>query len=229
MPLTHGGRIGFQVENVLASAAAAWSLGIKREAIRAGLETFDADLCKSPGRFNLFEINGATVILDYGHNAAALACLIEAIEQMSGRRRVAVYSTAGDRRDCDLVRQGELLGNAFDRVILYEDHYRRGRKEGEIIALFRQGVEKGVRTQEIEEVRGAVPAMEYALSTIQAGEVLLLQADAVDESVEFIRHYLASRLEAHPITFEEAAGQVETPVEPEPAKVHTSRRAPVLG
>ena len=28
-----------------------------------------------------------------------------------------------------MVRQGQLLGEAFDRVILYEDHYLRGRPE----------------------------------------------------------------------------------------------------
>jgi cyanophycin synthetase len=43
VPLTHGGRIAFQVENVLAAAAAAWSLGLPADAIRAGLETFSGD------------------------------------------------------------------------------------------------------------------------------------------------------------------------------------------
>jgi isoaspartyl peptidase/L-asparaginase-like protein (Ntn-hydrolase superfamily)/UDP-N-acetylmuramyl tripeptide synthase len=192
VPLTHAGRICFQVDNALAAAAATWSLGIPCDRIRVGLETFSADLSKSPGRFNLFEINGATVVLDYGHNAYALASLIEAMKHWPQCRRVAVYSTAGDRRDCDLIRQGELLGNALDRVVLYEDHYLRGRKPGEIIRLFRQGVEMGARAREIEELRGAVPAMEHALATVRPGELLLLQADEVDESVEFIRRYLAS-------------------------------------
>jgi cyanophycin synthetase len=211
IPLTHGGRIGFQVDNVLAAAAAAWSLGVPCEAIRVGIETFSADLSKSPGRFNLFEINGATVILDYGHNAAALACLIEAMDQLPHRRRVAVYSTAGDRRDCDLIRQGKLLGNAFDRVILYEDHYLRGRQPGQIIGLFRQGVETGKRAREIEEVRGAVNAMAHALATVRRGELLLLQADEVDESVDFMRHHLARCLEYHEIRLDQETPQVAVP------------------
>ncbi|MFM9118559.1 MAG: Mur ligase family protein, partial [Planctomycetota bacterium] len=68
IPLTHGGRILFQVENVLASTAANWALGIPAEVIRNGLETFAASVDKSPGRFNLLELNGATVVVDYGHN-----------------------------------------------------------------------------------------------------------------------------------------------------------------
>ena len=151
VPLTHGGRIGFQVENALAAAAAAWALGVPRDAIRAGLESFAADLDKVPGRFNLLEIGGATVIVDYGHNVSALSALIEAIEQFPHERRTVVYSAAGDRRDCDMVRQGELLGDAFDRVILYEDHYLRGRAEGEIMGLFRQGLADGERVTDVQE------------------------------------------------------------------------------
>src|SRR5207248_9529009 len=80
VPLTHGGRIGFQIENALAAAAAAWSLGVPCEQIRAGLETFASDMESAPGRFNLLTVNGAAVIMDYGHNPSSLASLIEALE-----------------------------------------------------------------------------------------------------------------------------------------------------
>jgi cyanophycin synthetase len=190
--LTHGGRISFQVENTLASAAAAWALGVPRDLIRAGLESFNGDMDKVPGRFNLFEINGATVVIDYGHNASALAALIDTFEQFPQERRLCVYSAAGDRRDADMIRQGELLGNAFDSVILYEDHYLRGRAEGEIIRLFRQGVDVGRRVREVIEIRGAIKAVEAALRKVQPGELLLIQADVIDETVEFIKRYLES-------------------------------------
>ena len=39
IPLTDGGRIASQVDNVLAAAAAAWALGIGSEIIRTALET----------------------------------------------------------------------------------------------------------------------------------------------------------------------------------------------
>ncbi len=37
IPLTHNGSIGFQVENVMAAAAAAWGAGVDWDDIRAGL------------------------------------------------------------------------------------------------------------------------------------------------------------------------------------------------
>ncbi len=40
IPLTDGGRVDFEIENVLAATAAAWALAIAPEIIRTGLETF---------------------------------------------------------------------------------------------------------------------------------------------------------------------------------------------
>ncbi len=133
----------------------------------------------------MLEIHGATVIVDYGHNADALAALIPVMDKFPHQRRTCVYSTAGDRRDCDMIRQGELLGEAFDQVILYEDHYLRGRAEGEIIRLFRNGVEKGQRVRQIDEIRGADAAVEFALRGAKPGDLILVQADTVDETVQF--------------------------------------------
>src|SRR5262249_53859816 len=192
VPLTHGGRIAFQVENTLAAVAAAWSLGAGRESIRAGLETFAADLDHSPGRFNLLEVNGAAVVVDYGHNVSSLVAMLDALKVFPHRHRLAVYTAAGDRRDLDMIRQGELLGQSFDRVILYEDHYVRGREPGEIMRRFRDGLAAGHRTQHVQEVFGAVKAIDAALAMLRPGDLLLLQADTIDETVDYVRKYLTT-------------------------------------
>ena len=163
LPLTRGGQVGFQVENCLASIAAAWSLGVPMDVIRGRAASFAADIDKVPARFNVLEIEGATVVVDYGHNVHSLSAVIRAIDKFPHLRRGCVYSTAGDRRDCDIIRQGELLGAAFDRVVLYEDHYLRGRVPGEIMGLLRKGLNSATRTKEIVEVRGATNAAETAL------------------------------------------------------------------
>lgn len=204
VPLTHNGLVGFQVENTLASVAAAWSLGVGLETIRGALETFSNNLNTCPGRFNLLDIAGQTVVIDYGHNPSALLAIIEAIEPFPHEKRLCVYSAAGDRRDCDFIRQGKLLGDAFDRVILYEDHYMRGRPEGEIMRLFQQGLAEGSRVSEIHEVRGAIKSVQAALSLAQPGELLVIQADEIDETVDYVRKFLESggRLAEHPAAAE---------------------------
>lgn len=192
LPFTHGGLVGFHVENALATAAACWSLGIAWQTVRAALESFAGGIEQLPGRFNLVEFNGAMVVVDYGHNCGSLAALIEAIDRLSFARRSAVYSAAGDRRDGDLIAQGKLLGDAFDCVVLYEDHYQRGRAPGEIMELFRRGLEQGARVDEVWQQRGNLKAMELALSRAEPGDLVLLQADVVDETVDFLKSRLRS-------------------------------------
>jgi len=217
VPLCRGGQVAFHVENTLAAVAAAVALHVPHEIIRARAETFAADMEKAPARFNVLEIHGATVVVDYGHNADALRALVRALEPFSHQRRTCVYTTAGDRRDSDMIRQGEILGNAFDRVILYEDHYLRGRPAGEIIRLIRQGVESGRRTRQIDVIHGADAAVELALRTARPGDLMLIQADTVDETLRFIGRYIES------ITPEPA---VEDSAAPAPAATEPAGRAP---
>jgi hypothetical protein len=103
-----------------------------------------------------------------------------------------------------MVRQGELLGAAFDRVILYEDHYVRGRQPGEIMNLLRAGIAKGHRAKSVEEVYGAVKAIDLALATLRPGELLLLQADTVDETVAYVRQYMETHHTARQVSLQQA-------------------------
>ncbi|MEK0425177.1 MAG: Cyanophycin synthetase [Planctomycetota bacterium] len=187
IPLTHQGRILFQVENVLASVAACWGVGLSIPQIVIGLESFGAHMDKVPGRFNLLDVHGATVVADYGHNSSSLLAIIEALGQFPHTHRTVVYSAAGDRRDIDMIRQGEILADHFDRVILYEDQYLRGRKPGEISSIFKRGMDSGKRVKEVYDFIGWEKAVEHALTLIKAGDLMLLQADTIDETVQYLQ------------------------------------------
>ena len=186
IPITHNGTIGFQVENVMASVAAAWGVGISWEAIRLGLQTFANDSDNAPGRFNVFSYRGATVIADYGHNPDAILALVRATETMSGNRRSVVISGAGDRRDEDIRQQTEILGDAFDDVILYQDQCQRGRADGEVLALLREGLAKAKRTRLIDEINGEFIAIDTALGRLAAGDLCLILVDQVEEALAHI-------------------------------------------
>ena len=192
VPLTFGGLIGFQVENAMAAAAAAWTLGVPFEMIRHALETFVNDTQKVPARFNVIQFRGSTIVIDYGHNAAAITALCDAFEKMPHERRLIVYTAAGDRRDEDIIRQGELIANAFDVMVLYEDACTRGRQDGEICRLMREGFQKGTRLQpdNVIETRGEMTAIEMTLRRMQPGDLVLIQADQVEEAIVFVQQLL---------------------------------------
>ncbi|MBB6559850.1 cyanophycin synthetase [Acidovorax soli] len=183
VPITRNGRIGFQVENVMASVAAAWGAGLPWQTIRRGLSGFVNDSDNAPGRFNIMDYNGATVIADYGHNPDAMRALVAAVDALPGKRRSVVISGAGDRRDEDIREQTVILGAAFDDVILYQDAAQRGRGDGEVMALLREGLAGAARTTHVEEIRGEFIAIDTALGRLQPGDLCLVLVDQVEEAL----------------------------------------------
>jgi len=183
VPITRGGKIGFQVENVMASVAAAWGAGLSWETIRRGLSGFVNDSDNAPGRFNLMDFKGATVIADYGHNPDAMRALVSAVNALPAKRRSVVISGAGDRRDEDIRAQTVILGAAFDDVLLYQDAAQRGRADGEVMRLLREGLAGAGRTQHVEEIRGEFIAIDTALARLAPGDLCLVLVDQVEEAL----------------------------------------------
>lgn len=192
VPITMGGAIGFQVENVMASVAAAWALKVDWATIEAGLSSFSNDSDNAAGRFNVFQYRGATVIADYGHNPDAMAALVQAIESMPATRRSVVISGAGDRRDQDIRQQTEILGRAFDEVVMFEDQCQRGRSDGEVIALLREGLKGATRTSESSEIYGEFLAIDNAMGKLRNGELCLILVDQVEEAMAHIAAKVAA-------------------------------------
>ncbi len=194
IPFTREGTIPFQVENAMAAVAAAWGVGLSWEAIRLGLASFSTDAASVPGRFNVMDYRGATVIADYGHNADAMRALVTAVDAMAspGGKRTVVISAAGDRRDDDIREQTQILGHAFDRVVLYQDAAQRGRADGEVLGLLRQGLQSASRAKDVVDIRGEFTAIDHALEGLSEGDLCLVLVDQVDDALA----HLKSRIEA---------------------------------
>jgi cyanophycin synthetase len=183
IPITRNGTIGFQVDNVMAAIGAAWSSGLDWDSIRNGLASFVNDADNAPGRFNVMDFRGATVIADYGHNPDAMRALVAAVNGLPAKRRSVVISGAGDRRDEDISEQTAILGDAFDELILFQDACQRGREDGEVLALLRQGLSKAQRAQRVDEIRGEFVAIDTALARLQPGDLCLVLVDQVEEAL----------------------------------------------
>ena len=193
IPITRNGTITFQVENVMASIGAAWAAGLPWQTIRRGLAGFLNDTGNAPARFNVMDYKGATIIADYGHNPDAMRALVQAVEAMPAKRRSVVISGAGDRRDQDIIEQTQILGKVFDDVILYQDAAQRGRKDGEVLALLKQGLEGAIRTTYTTEIHGEFIAIDHALSRLEAGDLSLVLVDQVEEALEHLRKHVAGQ------------------------------------
>lgn len=206
IPLTWGGRLGFQVENVLAATAAAWVLGLPHDAMRAALTTFQATFDQAPARFNVFESGGATVLVDYGHNTSSLRAFLPTLDHFPATRRIGVFTATGDRRDVDMLEMGRLLGDAFDEVVIFADRSLRGRDPLQIGDLVGQGVRRGRRARSARVELSFCAAAQQVLDAAQPGDLLVLQADDFNQAVEYLRGPLATR-QLRPISLGEVGGR----------------------
>jgi cyanophycin synthetase len=84
IPATIEGKATHNVQNAMFAAALAFAMGVRLEDIRHGLQTFETSYFQAPGRGNIYNEHPFKVILDYGHNAAA----VEAMCQLARRLEV---------------------------------------------------------------------------------------------------------------------------------------------
>jgi hypothetical protein len=72
------------------------------------------------------------------------------------------------------------------------------------MALFRKGLAEGSRVAEIQEIRGGVKAVEVALHQAGPGQLILIQPDKIDETLDYVRQYVAHRAAGNEIDLNSA-------------------------
>ncbi|HUP54682.1 MAG TPA: Mur ligase family protein, partial [Methylomirabilota bacterium] len=175
IPIAWHGAARMHVANALAAATGAAAMGISADAIAAGLRSFTS----SPGRVERHLIDGREIVLDYGHNIAALRALAELVERIAdGRKVIGVVSMPGDRRDADRVEFGALAGTIFDQLFVAEPAVR-GRPTGEAAGLLIEAATHGAggsasRSGRPTFVPDEADATAAAFAASQPGDVLVL-------------------------------------------------------
>ena len=134
----------------------------------------------------------APVLEDQREEAALVRLPGEVDEPVSARERVVVISGAGDRRDEDIREQTRIIGEAFDDVVLYQDACQRGRVDGEVLKLLRQGLEGAKRTRQVDEIYGEFLAIDKAMERLNQGDLCLILIDQVEEALAHITQRVES-------------------------------------
>jgi cyanophycin synthetase len=184
IPATLEGRAMHNVQNAMFAAAMAFSLGIKLDAIRQGLRTFDSTFFQAPGRMNVFNEHPFKVLFDYGHNAHAVAAMANLAQQLDvAGRRIVVLAGPGDRRDEDLVAIAQAVAGRFDHYICRRDDNLRDRAPDEVPRIMARALQAaGVPAGAIAVIPDEEAAIEAALRMGAPGDLLLVFADALVRS-----------------------------------------------
>jgi cyanophycin synthetase len=171
IPVTLGGIARHNVANALAAAGGARAMGASIDEVAAGLRDFRPTMERSPGRMNLFRLGRRTVIVDYAHNEAGIAAVMDVAEGIAaggaGRAApiTAIIGAAGDRPDDALEGIGRIAATHAQRVAVKEIlHYLRGRERESVVSHILSGIRSAGYRAEVPVYETETEALRTELS-----------------------------------------------------------------
>ncbi len=174
IPITLKGKLEHNIENSLAAIATSIALNVNLETIKEKLKSFLLDEKFNNGRFNMFDINGITVVLDYGHNIEGYRCTLESLNKLNFNNLIGVIGMPGDRTNEHIMEVGKISTKFFSRIIIKEDEDKRGRKEGEVAKLLKKAIlQEGYSQGKINIYLKEKNALKKALSMSQPGDCVV--------------------------------------------------------
>jgi cyanophycin synthetase len=191
IPATMDGKATHNVQNAMFAAALAYSMDKSLDDIRHGLRSFNSTIFQAPGRMNVFDEHPFRVILDYGHNAAAISSICQLVDRLDVTgERICVLAAPGDRRDEDIYAIADEASGHFDHYVCRADDRRRGRGDDEVPQMLRQQLlDNGVDSASIDVVPEEMAAVSAALERAQEGDLVVLFADDVNRSWNQVIQY----------------------------------------
>lgn len=202
IPATLEGKAIHNVQNAMFATAMAYSFDVDLDDIRHGLRTFDTSYFQAPGRMNVFDEHPFKVILDYGHNPAAMNAMAGLADRLDVKgKRIVVVSIPGDRRDVDVVDAARTIAGRFDHFICKADDNRRKRAHDEIPNLFKAALmSHGVSEDQISVIPDEEDAVAASLELAKSGDLVIIFGDNSARCWKQIIYFNAPNQDAQPTT-----------------------------
>lgn len=189
IPITFGGKAGFNIENALAAVAATSALGLNVSEIKKGLISFNPSIDQIPGRMNIIDIDDFKVVIDYGHNPGAVIATGEFLKTLMPGKIIRMASSVGNRRREDIIELGVALANYYNHVIICDPDPRE-KEIGETAEVLREGLLKGgFKMDMISMVLNEREATIVALDMARKGDLVVLQVDDLNQVIEDVLAY----------------------------------------
>lgn len=182
VPMTVNSSAIHNIQNALGVVGLCKTLGISTEAIQSGLMSFSSDPADNPGRTNIYDVNGTSVIVDFAHNAHSMKAVMKMAKNMTksmpDNGKISVmFSHGGDRSNAEIFAVADAVHSINPSIyILCElETYLRGREVGEISDLVETYLlNKGIPEESLVKAPDPLKGAKKALSSAQSGDLVLL-------------------------------------------------------
>jgi cyanophycin synthetase len=178
VPMTLAGISSHYTSNALAGAAAALGVGIPEPAVVRGLRTFVLSAEANPGRTNLFDVGGRIVVVDYAHNEAGVAGLVETCRGLRppGREIWLAMCSAGDRLQSIRRNMAYLAARGSDHFVVAQllGYLRGNTPEGVLDGLRAGAADAG--HPDVPVHVDEVSALRWMLDSARRGDIVAVTA-----------------------------------------------------
>jgi cyanophycin synthetase len=186
LPLSFNMKSAAMIKNMLAACLAGTALGFSTKLVYDALKSFEPSAKNNPGRMNIFNFRNFRVMVDYAHNSAGFEELGQFMEGLNVPEKTVIIALAGDRRDEDFIKVGQLAGRIFDRIIIRHDKDNRGRDNEEQSRLLILGVRQSGKRAMVSVISDETQAIEHAVNTAKTGSFIVVCADDIDRAISTI-------------------------------------------
>ena len=166
----------FNVLNMLASISVLEHLGISLEKSSTVLEKMEP----VDGRFNIVDVCGVTVVVDYAHTPDGLKNILMACREMAnGKRVISVFGCGGNRESQKRAIMGEISSKFADFTVITSDNPRYEKREDIV-----KDIEKGVVNEKycVELDRGV--AIKKAILMAKEGDVVVIAGKGSESYID---------------------------------------------
>ncbi|ASG67609.1 cyanophycin synthetase [Francisella halioticida] len=191
IPATMEGKAIHNVQNSMFAIAISYSMGMSLDDVRDGLRTFVTSFYQAPGRMNWFEEHLFKVLMDYGHNPAAIKLVSQMVDNMEfAGKKICVLASPGDRRDQDIIEIAATAAPYYDYFICNRDDALRGRAPDEVPRILKESlISSGVSANNIETIESEKEAVDAALAMAEEGDLVVIFADKLKRTWKQIIYF----------------------------------------
>ena len=190
MKFTMNGKLKHNIENAMAACAALVGIEVDYCIISKGLKQFKSCEEDNRGRFNMFDVNGINVILDYGHNIDGYKVVIDSLKNLGLKNITGIIGVPGDRDLNTMKEVGRISGDFFDSIVIKEDKDLRGKDKGEVASIINEGVLSSNRKDlNVKIILSEEEALRETLKLAKKGETIIMFFEDYESLYDIINEF----------------------------------------
>lgn len=129
-------------------------------------------------------------MVDFAHNPDGFNGIKSYLKTVDATEHIGVISATGDRRDSDNLEIARISAHMFDKIIICQEKYLRGRPPQELIDLLITGIREVKPDMDIIINNNGDDCLKYIMATARPGSFFTILSDTIDDAIVKVTDYL---------------------------------------